>query len=138
MLNYPEIIQRIESIREKNHLNASSFADRIGVPRSSISHILSGRNKPSLEFIIKTVDAFEEVSLDGLLYGKTSLPPDSGMKEISFPETEPAPKEILTPLPESSLQKNAPDTPVYNLEAPSRVIVFYPDGTFETFIPKKP
>ena len=64
MLNYSEIIQRIESLREKNHLNASSFADRIGVPRSSISHILSGRNKPSLEFIIKTVDAFDEVSLE--------------------------------------------------------------------------
>ena len=138
MLNYSEIIQRIESIREKNHLNASSFADRIGVPRSSISHILSGRNKPSLEFIIKTVDAFEEVSLDELLYGKTPLPPNSGMKEISFPEAEPFPKDILTPLPESSTPNNASNTPVYNLEAPNRVIVFYPDGTFETFIPKKP
>ena len=138
MLNYSEIIQRIESIREKNHLNASSFADRIGVPRSSISHILTGRNKPSLEFIIKTVDAFEEVSLEGLLYGKTSPPPDSGMKEIRFPEAEPSPKNLSTAPLESPPQENSPAAPVYSLEAPSRVIVFYPDGSFEAFMPKKP
>ena len=50
-----------------NNLSASAFADKIEVQRSSISHILSGRNKPSLEFIQKVLTAFPKVSSDWLL-----------------------------------------------------------------------
>jgi transcriptional regulator with XRE-family HTH domain len=45
------------------YLNASAFADKIGVQRSSLSHLLSGRNKPSLDFILKIVDVFPDVDL---------------------------------------------------------------------------
>jgi plasmid maintenance system antidote protein VapI len=44
-------------------LNASAFADKIGVQRSSLSHLLSGRNKPSLDFILKILDVFPDVDL---------------------------------------------------------------------------
>ena len=60
------------------------------------------------------------------------------MKEIRFPEAEPSPKNLSTAPLESPPQENSPAAPVYSLEAPSRVIVFYPDGSFETFMPKKP
>ena len=53
-----EIVKRITQILEEQQLSSSAFADTIGVQRSSISHVLSGRNKPSLEFILKTVRAF--------------------------------------------------------------------------------
>ncbi|MEJ6583565.1 MAG: helix-turn-helix transcriptional regulator, partial [Crocinitomicaceae bacterium] len=56
MLNNTEIVHRIQNIMNENELSASSFADRIGVQRSSISHILSGRNKPSLDFLAKIED----------------------------------------------------------------------------------
>ena len=50
------------------------FADKIGVQRSSISHILSGRNKPSLDFILKVTNEFTDVDIYWLLNGKGSFP----------------------------------------------------------------
>jgi antitoxin component HigA of HigAB toxin-antitoxin module len=54
-------------------LNASAFADKIGVQRSSLSHLLSGRNKPSLDFI-KILDVFPDVDLYWMINGKGSFP----------------------------------------------------------------
>ncbi|PZQ78296.1 MAG: XRE family transcriptional regulator, partial [Flavobacterium johnsoniae] len=51
MVNTEDFIKRLEKILDYYNLTASSFADKIGVQRSSISHLLSGRNKPSLDFI---------------------------------------------------------------------------------------
>ena len=53
MLNVDEFINRIDELMKEHQLNASSLADKIGVQRSSLSHILSKRNKPSLDFILK-------------------------------------------------------------------------------------
>ena len=72
MLNYKEITKRIENIIQSNELSASSFAEKIGVQRSSISHIMSGRNKPSLEFLIKITEVFPKTSLSELVYGANS------------------------------------------------------------------
>jgi len=65
-----EIVKRISQILEEQQLSSSAFADTIGVQRSSISHVLSGRNKPSLEFILKIIRAFPSYSTDWLLFGK--------------------------------------------------------------------
>ena len=75
-----EIVKRITQILEEQQLSSSAFADTIGVQRSSISHVLSGRNKPSLEFILKTVRAFPAYSTDWLLFGKSSESP------VTYPE----------------------------------------------------
>ena len=72
MLNYKEIIKRIENLIQSKELTASGFAEKIGVQRSSISHIISGRNKPSLEFLIKITEVFPETSLSELVYGNKS------------------------------------------------------------------
>ena len=53
MVNIEDFIKRLEKILDYYSLTASSFADKIGVQRSSMSHLLSGRNKPSLDFILK-------------------------------------------------------------------------------------
>ena len=58
---------------EEHQLNASSLADKIGVQRSSLSHILSKRNKPSLDFILKINKNFKKIDLNWLLFGKSSL-----------------------------------------------------------------
>ena len=63
-----EIVKRITQILEEQQLSSSAFADTIGVQRSSISHVLSRRNKPSLEFILKTARAFPAYSTDWLLF----------------------------------------------------------------------
>ena len=74
MLNYEAIVSRIKKVIEDHDLNAASFAEKIGVQRSSISHILSGRNKPSLDFVMKVLHSYQEVDLYWLVNGKGQFP----------------------------------------------------------------
>jgi transcriptional regulator with XRE-family HTH domain len=67
------MVERISKIIEVKKLSASRFADILGVPRSTISHILSGRNNPSLEFIQKVLSSFPEVRVAWLLRGEEPM-----------------------------------------------------------------
>lgn len=64
--------KRLLYILESNDLSASQFATKIGVQRSSVSHVLSGRNKPSLDFLIKISNYFKDISIDWLVKGTTN------------------------------------------------------------------
>ncbi|WP_370098658.1 helix-turn-helix domain-containing protein, partial [Xanthomarina gelatinilytica] len=70
MINNEEFSKRLQKVMDYYNESASSFAEKIGVQRSSISHILSGRNKPSLDFVLKVLSSFPEVELYWLLNGK--------------------------------------------------------------------
>jgi len=74
MINTDDFIKRLEKILDYYNLSASAFADRISVQRSSLSHLLSGRNKPSLDFIIKVIEVFPEVDLYWILNGIGTFP----------------------------------------------------------------
>jgi transcriptional regulator with XRE-family HTH domain len=54
---------------ESQGLTPAKFADEIGVQRSSISHILSDRNKPSYDFILKILNRFPEINAEWLIKG---------------------------------------------------------------------
>jgi transcriptional regulator with XRE-family HTH domain len=64
MINNELIVSRIKKLMDDNNLSPSSFAKKIESKRANVSHILSGRNKPSLNFLIKIVDYFDNISLD--------------------------------------------------------------------------
>ena len=68
-----EIKKRLALILKQQHLTPSAFADRIGANRSSISHVLSGRNKPSLDLLEKIVQHFPDVNSYWLLTGYTNV-----------------------------------------------------------------
>ena len=74
MIRHSEIRDRVKKIISTNGLTSSSFADKIGVPRSSISHVLSGRNNPSLDLIIKILQSFDGISANYLLSGDVLTP----------------------------------------------------------------
>jgi transcriptional regulator with XRE-family HTH domain len=74
-------------------LSASGFAEKIGVQRSSISHLLSGRNKPSLDFILKIIEVFPDVDLYWILNGFGNFP-KSEKKDIQERDI----KKNLTPI----------------------------------------
>ncbi|MBQ4915208.1 helix-turn-helix transcriptional regulator [Maribacter sp. MMG018] len=116
MIEMENIVKRIEKMLDYYELSASSFADKINVPRSSISHLLKGRNKPSLEFVMKVVEAFSEVNLYWLLYGKGTFP----YKETTLPDQKKPPVE-------TKIEKTA-----HNKHS-QKVIVLYSDGTFEEY-----
>ncbi|UKB81811.1 helix-turn-helix transcriptional regulator [Chryseobacterium sp. MEBOG06] len=100
---------RISKVIEYSNLTPSEFADEIDVQRSSISHITSGRNKPSLEFIIKIKSRFPELLWDWLVTG------EGEMLKSELPNTEirveHAEEEIVktTPLPDLFTMMNDDD-----------------------------
>ena len=61
---------QLELLMSKYNLTPAKFAEKIGVQRSSISHIISGRNKPSYDFILKILNTFEDIDALWLLTGK--------------------------------------------------------------------
>lgn len=67
------MVDRIQLILKVQNMMASKFADEIGVQRSSISHILSGRNMPSLDLITKILKRFPEIDSEWLLNGKGTM-----------------------------------------------------------------
>jgi transcriptional regulator with XRE-family HTH domain len=64
------MIDRFKQVLEQLKLTPSEFADRIGVQRSNISHVLSGRNKPGIDFLEKMLNSFPEVDVAWLITGK--------------------------------------------------------------------
>jgi transcriptional regulator with XRE-family HTH domain len=114
MINSLEFTTRIKKVMDFHDLTASLFADKIGVQRSSISHILSGRNKPSLDFVLKITIEFKDVDIHWLLNGKGSFPKNA--------ETE-----IRTATPTLFADSSNDGKRI------QRIVVFYTDGTFEEY-----
>ena len=109
-------------------LSASAFADKIQVPRSSISHLLSGRNKPSLDFVLKVVKEFDEVELYWLLNGKGTFPKSN----TSSPALKQAlPETLVKSKPVTDLPQNESMVPSKKIE---RIVMFFDDGTFKEYI----
>lgn len=136
-----EILTRLKKILSHYNLTSSTFADTIDVQRSSISHLLSGRNKPSLDFIMKTVNKFPEVDLYWFLYGEGTFPKEEEKKiEVVVPEKitiEPEiklkenieKKEQLNTAPTSSLNKQE----ISNNKKLVKIVLLYSDGSFNEF-----
>lgn len=143
MINNEEFLKRLQKVIQYYELTSSAFADKIGVQRSSISHLLSGRNKPSLDFILKILKEFPEVELYWLLNGRGSFPKNE--PELSVAETRNQKLEKQTSLPfnalpnvkENSIQehKEVDRSFVSESEDIERIVVFYKNGTFKNYNP---
>ena len=75
-MNKKNILNRIKKIIEENNLSNSEFAEKIGIPKSSVTHLLSERNKPSLDLITKISENFEDITLDYLIFGISEVKKD--------------------------------------------------------------
>lgn len=115
MVNKEEFILRLKEVMKYYNESAASFSEKIGVQRSSISHILSGRNKPSLEFIMKILSSYQEVDLYWLLNGKGAFP-KAGVNKSTEQNRD--------------IQDNSPTTIGNEIE---RIVIFYKDGSFKNF-----
>lgn len=152
MVNTDDFIKRLEFLMENYSLNASAFADKIGVQRSSISHLLSGRNKPSLDFVLKIQEFFPEVNLYWILNGKEKfLKHEQKENNNNEKKQEVAPTlfevksllnsekndevkieniEVKNTTPISS---NHQDTAHVNSNI-FKIVIFYNDGSFKDFV----
>ncbi|WP_348824858.1 helix-turn-helix domain-containing protein [Flavobacterium aestuarii] len=147
MVNTDDFIKRLEFILDYYSLNASSFADKIGVQRSSMSHLLSGRNKPSLDFILKITDIFPEVDLYWILNGTGSFPKNKESEENLKPAIKnadsPAPIDLFSEI-QSTLKKEIINDKIEqtiktaeneNSSEIEKIVFFYKNGTFKTYNP---
>ena len=144
MVNTDDFIKRLEIILEYYSLNASSFADKIGVQRSSMSHLLSGRNKPSLDFILKIIDFFPDVDLYWILNGKGTFPKTVAIEKISNDITAidtSTSIDLFTPILDSHepivdqskfKQMIRPDVNE-NKDEIDKIVFFYKNGTFKIY-----
>ncbi len=155
---------RIQAIIDKKRLTAARFAEMIGVQRSSISHILSGRNNPSLDFLNKILVTFKDISGDWLITGdgdllkqtstnkapifrsesiplqQTAFPLETSKTEDSFDKKNNANSPIqINPLPNNQTIENekATGTPSISINSADSVFVMYSNGTFKEYIQQK-
>ena len=158
MVNSEDFIKRLELILDYYSLSASGFADKIDVQRSSLSHLLSGRNKPSLDFILKIIAVFPEVDLYWILNGKGNFPKsesNSTQQVAQKVNTAPTPKfaigdNLFTTNIDSDIKNNGDSDNIEILENNQnttiknnlkssnieRIVIFYLDGTFSEYCPK--
>ncbi|MFD1605047.1 helix-turn-helix domain-containing protein [Flavobacterium artemisiae] len=147
MVNIDDFVKRLENILEYYSLNASSFADKIGVQRSSMSHLLSGRNKPSLDFVMKITEVFPEVDLYWLLNGTGNFPKSNEFSSSEIKNVLPPASYEISNSPDlfSSFEKNEKYesakkevTPkkidfLSDEEEIEKIIFFYKNGTFKVY-----
>lgn len=145
--------KKIEQIIIDKGLSPSYFADTIGIQRSSISHILSGRNKPSLDIIQRILKVFPDIDRDWLLFDseipQQNTPQINRQQPVNQVNTrqnlfEQTPRESAkTFQAEPITVKSSVSLPIKRkIERPTvpyvssekqieRIIIFYTDGTFE-------
>lgn len=129
MVNSEAFANRLQKVLSYYELTASSFAERIDVGRASISHILSGRNKPSLDFVMKIVKEFSEVELYWLINGKGHFPKSTN---VSQPLEKQKPQKEEVSVSQNTTSQKVMRS-VDNSAEISKVIIFYKDGRFEVF-----
>lgn len=131
-----DLIERFRYIMKLKDLSASAFADEIGVQRSSVSHILSGRNKPSLEFIQKVISKYPKVDAAWLINGTSAshIKDKISIKANSNDGSE-AISEDLTDKKQVDQKKTEGNVLKKPNKSIEKVLVFYSDKTFEEFHP---
>ncbi len=128
------MLDRIKIILNHYQLSPSGFADSLGIPRSSISHLLSGRNKPSLDFVMKLVRNYPEVNFYWLLYDEGTFPANPTVTLPSSSTTLFDSQEKV----EKSLSPKNEKGPKPNLRKEIvKVVLFYKDNTFQSYDPEK-
>lgn len=151
------MIDRIKLLMSEKKMSATQFSDEIGIQRSSLSHVLSGRNKPSLDFMLKIKNRFSDINLNWLLLGQGNMLQKLGDEEIqddigqkleivSDPQLglnvgrRPNKKENFAGYGVAKENKEKP-TEFHSTSRSEKmlkqVILLYKDDTFSTYQPKE-
>ena len=135
---------RLKQFLAAENITQAQFADNINVVRASVSHVLSGRNNPSYEFIRSIMLRYPELNIEWLMFGsgkmyKSNTPmeepqtvaaaPESTAEDVLFPDYDNPIQEYAIPADNiTSVVK--PEIPVTQRKV-SKIIVLFDDGTFQ-------
>ena len=147
--------ERIRQIMENENLTPAKFADRLQINRANISHILNGRNNPSLDVVTKILSGMPYINTEWLINGagemyKDGFDMDSIPKEHDLFHQGPAetPQEKGTVEKPEGIDVNKPEKNIHGIENKiidtqkkndkkiRQIIIYYNDSTFETFVPQ--
>lgn len=141
--------ERIKEFLSAENKSSAQLAEEIGVQPSGISHILSGRNNPSLDFILKMLEKYQFLSTDWLLFGKGKMYKDNKMQSLFEDEADMNTNntaktiQIDTERAELETKESAEKSPGMdslvndrnNQRSVSRIVMFYDDNSFEQYFP---
>ncbi len=141
--------ERIKKIIEYENISNNKFADITGIQRSGLSHLINGRNKPSLDVIQKILETFDYINTDWLLFGKGSMIKEEKKERqaVLFPEH--IDNKVIEESKEnnSKSEENLTDNTAEKILFDSRedknadkkikkIVIFYSDKTFSDFSPE--
>ncbi len=131
----------IEFLKAENKSSAQ-LAEEIGVQPSGISHIISGRNKPSLDFVLKMLEKYSFLSTEWLLFGRGSMYNDPSIKDLfdtgnekenlKQSENEPDHAEV-SGFKIDGILKSSPGKKEKTVL--TRIVLFYEDNSFREYFP---
>ena len=132
--------ERLETLMRHEGLSLSQFANEINIQGSTLSHIMNGRNNPSLDVVKRILDRFPSINPDWLIFGREpirrqisksqEIPSLFDMEEISTPE-QPQQQQVPTEIKDTSQQ---PINVQNNCKEITKVVIFYSDNTYEEII----
>lgn len=153
---------KIEAIMQKENMNSTQFAVEIGIQSSTLSHILNGRNKPSLDVLKRILNRFRIINPDWLILGVGSMyrqernsqgptlfdiETESNYKSIDY--VEKSDKKNTSNYEQNGIKRDSRElldaTPIITKEeieniSPAsirkkieKIIIYYSDNTFEEF-----
>jgi len=140
--------ERIRQIMENENLTPAKFADRLQINRANISHILNGRNNPSLDVVTKILSGMPYINTEWLINGtgqmyKDGFDVDSIPLEHDLFHQAPSPAHQVRERVEKSdgidvngLEKSVQMVDKVSDKKISQIIIYYNDNTFETFMPQ--
>ena len=138
----------LEFLRAENKSSAQ-FAEEIGVQPSGISHILSGRNNPSLDFIMKMLEKYRFLSTEWLLFGRGTMYKDTKMQSLfdEFNSLNGADKSVSSGEISSKVDNDIIDNKADNVDTGNKkhepsnnsdvksIVWFFKDNSFKEYFP---
>ncbi|MBP1616410.1 MAG: hypothetical protein H6Q14_237 [Bacteroidetes bacterium] len=160
------MVERIKKVMEYEGMTSAHFADYMEIGRAVMSHILNGRNKPSLEVITKILSKIDYIDSNWLLTGEGSMLKQTSSNLAGEQIAQPIQRDLFTAdksFENEIVRPNAGDSNLYRreneLKQPqmpiqpivnqpiemhrkedrkiTKIIIYYSDNTFETFDPEK-
>lgn len=147
---YTNMKDRLRQFLDAENVSQAEFADKINVVRASVSHILSGRNNPSYDFIKAMMLQYPHLNIEWLMFGKGKM-----YKSVEHPHPYTQPDDLLFPDFEEEPAVTIPETPsipepIHNIQSSSdintsdkqiqvintqrkvsKIIILYDDGTYQ-------
>ena len=124
---------RVLHVMQSEGMNAKQFCQEVGISQGTLSNIMGGRNKPSLDVMQAILRRFRAVSCDWLIMGVGTMYVAGAREEGVLPlfDSDTKAEEVVVPAANVVVEEKKPLVAVAASRTVSKIMVFYSDGTFE-------